>query len=114
MLTPHPTPRRLLTAFALTACLLSLTSTLSACDNGDGDLGGDCRDDRDCDRDLFCCKTKTCLDICTFRCRDDRDCPSDMRCHSGDYCMFRCDSDRDCPRPYKCKGSDSRKICSGD
>jgi hypothetical protein len=107
---PAPAPRAL-----LWLCLLLSPLWATACDDDQGNLGGDCRDDRDCGSDLFCCTTKACKNICTQGCASDGDCPnSDMLCHSKDYCLFRCVSDRDCPSAYKCKGPDGAKVCTGD
>ena len=95
-------------------CLMVLGLS-SACFDGDGVgnnggyVGGDCRDNGDCD--------EICLrggafpgGTCSVECRDDGDCPSYTYCveKEGGVCLLSCDRPSDCRDEYNCKGEKNK------
>ena len=88
--------------------ILMMFMSLSACE---GDIGDACRDDRECNSDLYCVRD-TNDGVCTARCDSDRDCPSNAVCikTDGGICLEECGDDRDCPIELECK---SKKRESG-
>lgn len=78
---------------------------------GNGELGADCDQDRQC-RGGFCCDKKECDGgMCTFKCgKNDAPCPADMTCR-GDVCYFACQYDNECAEGQRCKDDN---FCSWD
>ena len=86
-----------------------------------GLVGGECRDDGDCEE--RCIRKKDFPSgMCSVSCRDDRDCPSDTMCidKEGGICAYECREHADCRREYICDSKDRKGaggevfICIGD
>jgi hypothetical protein len=104
-----------------TAALLAAPLWLwAACGSDADEIGGPCRDDRDCAPESRCFQGGDFPEgQCSYTCRDSRECPRDTICvdKSGGYCAWLCREDRDCRPGYECKFEDERgasgelKVC---
>lgn len=106
---------------------LLLTSGMTVgCNDGvgwdSGLVGGNCRDNADCDPDSRCVKGKDFPGgTCTLNCRDDADCPGGTFCvdKEGGICLLGCELNADCRAEYVCDKKDLRRggkmlVCIGD
>lgn len=68
----------------------------------DGDIGGRCAFEDDCDEGV-CCLTGHCGGgMCTYLCGGGTACPFGMRCHDG-FCFFACSNDGECAAGQRCE-----------
>ncbi|RAL22219.1 hypothetical protein DL240_10220 [Lujinxingia litoralis] len=105
------------------ALMVSLTF-LSSCGNFGGDIvGGECRDDIDCDPGSTCKRGDDYpYGMCVRACDRHEDCPMNTACvdRSGGICLPTCMDRYDCREGYVCDDQRNRSgggrsyVCMGD
>jgi hypothetical protein len=77
----------------------------------EGDIGGLCGHQDDCDEGV-CCLSRDCGGgMCTYLCGGAVGCPFGMRCDDG-FCFFTCSNDNECAPNQRCR--ENNTICRYD